>query len=126
VTVGAAVLDELRRLKVEQAEALLALGVRQTPETMVCCRADGSLLTPSMLSDNFRKTLIRRTGLRVRFHDLRHCHASHLLAAGVNIKVIAERLGHANPTITLNTYSHLMPNAQAEAAARIDAIFRAQ
>ena len=85
------------------------------------------MLTPSQLSDNFRKTLIRKAGLpRVRFHDLRHSHASQLLAAGVNIKVVAERLGHADPTITLRVYSHLMPGAQAEAAARIDAIFRPQ
>jgi len=127
VIVGGAVLEELRRLKVEQAEALLALGIRQTGSTLVCCRPDGAMLTPGQLSDNFRKTLIRKTGLpRVRFHDLRHSHASQLLAAGVNIKVVAERLGHADPAITLRVYSHLMPGAQAEAAARIDAIFRPQ
>jgi integrase len=127
VDIGSAVLEELRRLKVEQAEALLALGIRQTTSTLVCCRPDGAMLTPSQLSDNFRKTLIRKSGLpRVRFHDLRHSHASQLLAAGVNIKVVAERLGHADPAITLRVYSHLMPGAQAEAAARIDAIFRPQ
>jgi integrase len=46
-----------------------------------------------------------------------------LLAARVNILVVAERLGHADPAVTLRVYAHLMPNAQAEAAARIDAIF---
>jgi integrase len=46
-----------------------------------------------------------------------------LVAAGVNIKVVAERLGHADPAVTLRVYSHLMPDAQAEAAARIDTIF---
>ena len=107
----------------EQAEALLALGVRQDGDTLVCCRADGSMLTPSKLSDAWR-ALIRKTGLPlVRFHDLRHSHASQLLAAGVNIKVVAERLGHTDPAVTLRVYSHLMPDAQAEAAARIDAIF---
>lgn len=45
-------------------------------------------------------------------HDLRHTHASLLLASGADIKVIQERLGHASATITLNTYAHLMPNAQ--------------
>jgi integrase len=127
VIVGNTALDELRRLKVEQAEALLALGTRQTGSTLVCCRPDGAMLTPSQLSDNFRKTLIRKSGLpRIRFHDLRHSHASQLLAAGVNIKVVAERLGHADPAVTLRVYSHLMPGAQADAAARIDAIFGPQ
>ncbi|HTW54242.1 MAG TPA: site-specific integrase [Stellaceae bacterium] len=124
IVLGAAVIEELRRVKIEQAEALLALGIRQDGETLVCCRADGSMLTPSRLSDGFR-ALISKSGLpRVRFHDLRHSHASQLLAAGINIKVVAERLGHADPAVTLRVYSNLMPEAQAEAAARIDTIFR--
>ena len=52
----------------------------------------------------------------VRFHDLRHCQASLLLADGYNIKVISELLGHRNASTTLNIYSHLMPNIQAAAA----------
>jgi integrase len=124
VVLGAAVVEELRRVKIEQAEALLALGIRQASETLICCRADGSMLTPTKLTDGFRK-LMPRSGLpTIRFHDLRHSHASQLLAAGVNIKIVAERLGHADPALTLRVYSHLMPAAQAEAAARIDGIFR--
>jgi integrase len=42
---------------------------------------------------------------RIRFHDLRHCHATHLLRGGVNPKVVQERLGHANITVTMDTYS---------------------
>jgi integrase len=123
IVLGDAVVEELRRVKMTQAEALLALGVRQDGDALICCRVDGSMLTPSKLTDGFR-AFIRKTGLpRVRFHDLRHSHASQLLAAGVNIKVVAERLGHTDPAVTLRVYSHLMPDAQAEAAARIDAIF---
>jgi integrase len=126
VVLGAGAIEELRRIRLDQAEGLLRLGVRQDSETLICCRGDGSMLTPSKLSDGFR-TLIRKSGLPlVRFHDLRHSHASQLLAAGVNIKVVAERLGHTDPAVTLRVYSHLMPDAQAEAAAKIDAIFGAQ
>jgi integrase len=61
---------------------------------------------------------------RIRFHDLRHSHATHLLASGVHPKVASERLGHAQVGITLDTYSHVLPNMQAEAAVLVDkAIF---
>ena len=59
---------------------------------------------------------------RIRFHDLRHTHATHLLAAGVNIKVVSERLGHASVAFTLDTYAHVMPGQQAVAAAAVSAL----
>jgi integrase len=58
----------------------------------------------------------------VRFHDLRHSHATDLLRAGVPVKVVSERLGHASITITLNTYAHVLPDMQDEAARQTDAI----
>jgi len=61
----------------------------------------------------------------VRFHDLRHTHATQLLQAGVHPKVVQERLGHASIGITLDTYSHVMPGMQEEAAKKIDAGLRA-
>ena len=59
----------------------------------------------------------------VTFHDLRHTHASQLLAQGAHIKVVSERLGHSDITLTLNTYSHLLPGIQAAAAGMIDGLF---
>ena len=58
----------------------------------------------------------------IRLHDLRHTHASHLLMAGVNVKVVSERLGHASVSFTLDTYGHVMPGQQAEAAAAAAAL----
>jgi integrase len=52
----------------------------------------------------------------IRLHDLRHTHATLLLAKGVPVKVVSERLGHASPTITLGVYAHVMPDNQREAA----------
>jgi integrase len=63
---------------------------------------------------------------RIRFHDLRHTHASHLLRAGVHPKVVSERLGHSQVGITMDTYSHVLPGMQEEAARRVDAIPAAQ
>jgi integrase len=62
---------------------------------------------------------------RIRFHDLRHSMASLLLLAGVNPKVVQERLGHAKIQVTLDTYSHVLPTIQKEAAERMNAILGA-
>ena len=57
---------------------------------------------------------------RVRFHDLRHSHATQLLASGVHPKVASERLGHASIGITLDLYSHVTDTMQSEAAVKLD------
>jgi integrase len=57
-----------------------------------------------------------------KLHDLRHAHASLLLAAGTPIKVVSERLGHSSPMITLTIYQHVTATMQREAAARFAAI----
>jgi integrase len=87
--------EELRRLKRQQAKELLALGIQQTGETLTCCRADGEPLQPRSLTHQC--TLLRKDtkGLpRMRYHDTRHTHATQLLADGVHPKVAQERLGH--------------------------------
>ena len=60
-----------------------------------------------------------------RFHDLRHSHATHLLAANVHPKIAQERLGHSNVSITLNTYSHVVLGMQRDAVAKVDAAIQA-
>jgi integrase len=60
----------------------------------------------------------------IRFHDLRHTSAALLLAAGVHPKVVQERLGHSQIGITLDTYSHVVPTMQLEAAGKLDAVMR--
>ena len=68
--------------------------------------------------------LIERAGVpRIRFHDMRHTHATLLLLAGENPKVVSERLGHAGVEITLNTYSHVLPTMQKAAAERLNKLF---
>ena len=89
---------------------------RDDPDGHVFARPDGRPTHPQLLSDAFAK-LVRRSGLpRVRFHDLRHTHATLLLRAGVPIKVVSERLGHSTPGFTMATYQHVVPGMQQEAA----------
>lgn len=81
--------------------------------------AAGEPLSPYRVSYLFR-IAVQRAGLRtITFHGLRHTHATALLDAKVPLHVVSRRLGHANPTITLNVYSHVMPGAQAEAVAAV-------
>jgi len=61
---------------------------------------------------------------RVRFHDLRHSHATQLLLAGVHPKIAQERLGHSTISVTLDLYSHVTETMQEDAAAKLDAAFR--
>jgi integrase len=117
--------EELRRLKRQQAEELLVLGVRQTGDTLVCARADGEPLQPQSLTHQFTRLIGRVKDLpRIRFHDLRHSHATQLLLAGVHPKIAQERLGHATITTTLDLYSHVTETMQSDAAEKLDALFK--
>ena len=90
----------------------------------VVARADGGPLKPNSLTHEFAR-FIAGTGLpRVRFHDLRHSHATHMLASGVHPKIAQERLGHATIATTLDLYSHVLPGMQADAASRVDEALR--
>jgi integrase len=62
---------------------------------------------------------------RIRFHDLRHANATHLLASGIHPKIASERLGHSKVGITLDLYSHVMPGMQEDAVAILDAALKA-
>jgi integrase len=76
----------------------------------------GTPIDPSNVTRTFRQ-LIKKADLPViRFHDLRHTHATLLLKQGVHPKIVAERLGHADTRMTLDTYSHLLPSMQKETA----------
>jgi integrase len=69
----------------------------------------------------FFKRLLKRTGLLdIRFHDLRHTAATLMFKQGIHPKVVQERLGHSDITISLNIYSHVIPSIQKEAAAKMD------
>ena len=82
-------------------------------------------LRPHSLTQAFTRFMAERGLKRVRFHDLRHSHATHLLAAGIHPKIASERLGHSKVGITLDLYSHVLPGMQAEAAAAVDGALQA-
>ena len=125
VTLPAFAIAELRRLKVQQAQELLKLGIRQTGDTLVCARADGEPLQPQSLTHQFTRLIARIKDFPlIRFPDLGHSHATQLLIAGVHPKIAQERLGHASITTTLDLYSHVTDTMQSDAAAGLDAAFQ--
>ncbi|MEO6205065.1 MAG: tyrosine-type recombinase/integrase, partial [Mycobacteriales bacterium] len=73
---------------------------------LVICQADGTPIHPKTISYQFGKAARAAALPRIRLHDLRHTHATLALLAGVHPRVVQERLGHANVSITLDTYSH--------------------
>jgi integrase len=84
---------------------------------LVFTREDGSPVHPDYASTVFDR-LVKASGLpRITFHGMRHTHATILLAKGLPVKVVSERLGHATVQITLDTYGHVMPGMQTQAVA---------
>lgn len=119
-------LATLKAYKSEQGSLALMLA---RDGTYVLADIEGKLRHPERLSKRFvaaviaaRKSLGEDQLPTIRLHDLRHTHATLLLAAGVPVKVVSERLGHASAMITLGVYAHVMPGMQAEAAATFGAL----
>jgi integrase len=117
------VVAELRAWRTKQAQELLRLGIRLTDDCFICAGEDGQPIQPQSLTHAWHRFLARANLPRLRFHDLRHSHATHMIASGVHPKIASERLGHATVGLTLDTYSHVIPGMQEDAVARIDAAF---
>jgi integrase len=119
--------EELKAWKDKQALDLAELGVEANEDTFVCGRSwDGGVLKPDSLTGEFR-TVIREIPSFpiVRFHDLRHSHATQLLERGIHPKIAQERLGHSSITTTLDLYSHVTDTMQSDAAEKLDSAFKA-
>ncbi len=112
----------LREHRVAQSERRLRMGSSYDDQGLVFAAEDGRLVAPHNASRVFG-TIVRRLGLTgVRFHDLRHTSATLALKAGVPAKVVSERLGHASVAFTLDTYAHVLPDQQREAADLMDSV----
>jgi integrase len=117
--------DTLTRLQAHRDEQEVEQGnwgAGYEVSDLVFCRENGTPIHPDSFSQRFEFE-VRRSGLpKIRLHDLRHSHATIALRAGVQIKVVSERLGHESPAFTLKQYTHVMPGMQAEAAALFAAL----
>ncbi len=112
----------LQAHRAHQNEERLALG-GWPDHDLVFTREDGKPVHPDTFSRDRFKQHVRAADLPlIRFHDLRHTHATLALQAGVHPKVVSERLGHSSVAITLDTYSHVVPAMEEEAAEKVAAV----
>jgi integrase len=100
----------------------MAAGARWQERGFVFTSGIGTPIEPRRVTREF-KALLKSAGLPViRLHDLRHSCATLLLVQGVSPRVVMETLGHSQVSLTLNTYSHVLPALQRDAATKMDAI----
>lgn len=84
--------------------------------------SNGTHLLKSNVTRSFKRACQKAGVPKIRFHDLRHCHATLLLAAGENVKVVSKRLGHSSVQVTLDVYAHVMAESDRDAGDRLAAI----
>ncbi|MBT9260205.1 MAG: site-specific integrase [Clostridiales bacterium] len=109
--------EALRQHRKQQAKERLLAGPAWRDQDLVFTTQLGTPIHPSNLRTRSFQPLLKKAGLPlIRFHDLRHTHASLLLAAGVHPKLVQERLGHATVGITLDVYSHTTPSLHRQVA----------
>ncbi|MFL6238991.1 MAG: tyrosine-type recombinase/integrase [Actinomycetes bacterium] len=123
VAVDPATVAALRAHRVAQAAEKLAAGPEYDDSDLVFGDRYGHALHPERFTRTFQEQTERAGLPRIRLHDLRHTWATLALQAGVHPKVVSERLGHANISITIDTYSHVAPSMHAEAANTVAALF---
>lgn len=107
--------QRLRAHRARQAWERHLLGETEwSDQGLVFTNEHGGAIEDRRLVRRYFKPLLKQAGLpeTVRLYDLRHTHATMLLAAGENPKIVSERLGHASVTLTLDTYSHVLPDMQ--------------
>jgi integrase len=110
----------LREHRAKQENARKLLGRPLAPTDFVFSHPNGIPLRPNSVTRAFQ-TIAESAGLQgVRFHDLRHAHATLMLQQGIHPKIVSERLGHSSVAITLDIYSHVLPGLQEAAARRFE------
>jgi integrase len=122
ITLPDLTIEALEKHRLAQAEERLKLGLGK-PE-LVFSHGDGSPMDPDSVTKAFDKLVSEAGVRRITFHGLRHTHISHQLMDGVHVKIVSERAGHANVSITLMAYAAFIPNMQADAAKGVDAWLR--
>lgn len=127
ITLAPVSVEALRAHRIKQLKQRLVAGQEWQDNDLVFPSSVGTPMSASNLVNKSFLPLIERAVLpRIRFHDLRHTAATLLLSEGVHPKIVQERLGHSQISLTLDTYSHILPTMQEEAAPKLDRILPAR
>jgi integrase len=125
VTLSPWLANELRSHRVRQQEQRLALGMGRTPDdSPVFAQWDGRWRTPNSVTMAWARLADELGFPNVTLHALRHTHVSQLIASGADVLTVSRRIGHGDPAITLQVYSHLFRNTDQVAADITEAMFR--
>ncbi|WP_462409354.1 tyrosine-type recombinase/integrase [Neobacillus sp. Marseille-QA0830] len=124
ISITSSVIKELKKVYKQQFENKLLLGQDYHDYDLVFAQKNGNPIQPSELAKEYRKIISRTHLPYIRFHDLRHTHATLMLQQGVHPKVVSERLGHSTIGITMDTYTHVLPNMQKEAAQQFEQLIK--
>jgi integrase len=119
IALDPATVTALQAHLIQRYEELTAAGVDPEQVDYVFCWEDGSMIYPGLVSKWFRAHAKAALLPRIRLHDLRHSYATAALRAGVPPKVVSDRLVHSTVSFTLDTYTHVLPSHDADAAATI-------
>ncbi|RKF45300.1 integrase [Bacillus wiedmannii] len=122
ILLPASTIAKLKKHRAVILKEKLSQGEEYQDNDLVMCTPFGTPINPANVRRSLNALIQKAAVPKVRFHDLRHTHATLLLAKGVNVKVISERLGHSNIKITLDTYSHVLPTMQEDAVNKIEEI----
>ncbi|SFX53770.1 Site-specific recombinase XerD [Thermoactinomyces sp. DSM 45891] len=117
------VVQALEEHKLLQSKEKIKLGALYHDHGLVVTTSIGKPVSPSDLWKYFKSILKKADLPNIRFHDLRHTHATLMLQQGEHPKIVAERLGHSDIRLTMDTYSHVLPNMQQEAVERFEKMF---
>lgn len=124
ITLPAITVEALKTHRKAQLEDRMKLGLGRDDKDLVFTNALGEPILPYALTKAFGDLIVGAKVTPITLHGLRHTHISHLLMDGVHVKVVSERAGHANVSITLNIYAAYVPNMQEDAAKAVDATLR--
>lgn len=123
IPLGEKAIKTLREHRKKQLELRLSLGSTYQGQDLIFANGVGGFADAHNIDGRHFKPLLKRLKLpKMRLYDLRHSHATLLLAAGEHPKVVQERLGHSSIALTLDTYTHVIPAMQERAAQRLDAL----
>jgi integrase len=117
-------IDALTAHRRQQAEAMLASGESFERNDYIFPNKVGRPLDVNNVRDLFHKLCEAAEIRKIKLYGLRHTHATLLLAAGVHLKVVSERLGHSSIMLTGDVYSHVMPETETATAMTIDTLIR--
>ena len=122
IKVGDEVMAELKKARTQYMSDMISNSDIFQNLNFVIRQEDGSPLHPDSMTRKWLRFLKDNDLPHIRLHDLRHSNATALIQAGVNPRVVQQRLGHSDVNITLNTYTHVLPEMDVDAAEKLDAI----